>query len=51
LTFPHPGLFWIYGNKDDDDDDDDESLWLVISLIAQMQCFQRVCRTAERMPT
>jgi hypothetical protein len=25
LTFPHPGLYWIYGNKDDDDDDDDES--------------------------
>jgi hypothetical protein len=24
LTFPHPGLCWIYGNKDDDDDDDDE---------------------------
>jgi hypothetical protein len=23
LTFPHPGLYWIYGNKDDDDDDDD----------------------------
>jgi hypothetical protein len=22
LTFPHPGLYWIYGNKDDDDDDD-----------------------------
>jgi hypothetical protein len=21
LTFPHPGLYWIYGNKDDDDDD------------------------------
>jgi hypothetical protein len=20
LTFPHPGLYWIYGNKDDDDD-------------------------------
>jgi hypothetical protein len=19
LTFPHPGLYWIYGNKDDDD--------------------------------
>jgi hypothetical protein len=18
LTFPHPGLYWIYGNKDDD---------------------------------
>jgi hypothetical protein len=25
LTFPHPGLYWIYGNKDDEDDDDDES--------------------------
>jgi hypothetical protein len=25
LTFPHPGLYWIYGNKDDDDDDDDDS--------------------------
>jgi hypothetical protein len=24
LTFPHPGLHWIYGNKDDDDDDDDD---------------------------
>jgi hypothetical protein len=24
LTFPHPGLYWIYGNKDDDDDDDDD---------------------------
>jgi hypothetical protein len=23
LTFPHPGLCWIYGNEDDDDDDDD----------------------------
>jgi hypothetical protein len=23
LIFPHPGLYWIYGNKDDDDDDDD----------------------------
>jgi hypothetical protein len=22
LTFPHPGLYWIYGNKDDDDDGD-----------------------------
>jgi hypothetical protein len=22
LTFPHPGLSWIYGNKDDDDDDE-----------------------------
>jgi hypothetical protein len=22
LTFPHPGLYWIYGSKDDDDDDD-----------------------------
>jgi hypothetical protein len=21
LTFPHPGLYWIYGNKDDNDDD------------------------------
>jgi hypothetical protein len=20
LTFPHPGLYWIYGNKDDDDE-------------------------------
>jgi hypothetical protein len=20
LTFPHPGLYWTYGNKDDDDD-------------------------------
>jgi hypothetical protein len=19
LTFPHPSLYWIYGNKDDDD--------------------------------
>jgi hypothetical protein len=19
LTFPHPGLYWIYANKDDDD--------------------------------
>jgi hypothetical protein len=19
LTFPHPGLYWIYGNKDDDE--------------------------------
>jgi hypothetical protein len=25
LTFPHPGLYWIYGNKDDDDDDDDDN--------------------------
>jgi hypothetical protein len=24
LTFPHPGLYRIYGNKDDDDDDDDD---------------------------
>jgi hypothetical protein len=24
LIFPHPGLYWIYGNKDDDDDDDDD---------------------------
>jgi hypothetical protein len=24
LTFPHLGLYWIYGNKDDDDDDDDD---------------------------
>jgi hypothetical protein len=24
LTFPHPGLYWIYGNKDDDDDDDNK---------------------------
>jgi hypothetical protein len=24
LSFPHPGLYWIYGNKDDDDDDDDD---------------------------
>jgi hypothetical protein len=24
LTFPHPGLYWIYGNKDDGDDDDDD---------------------------
>jgi hypothetical protein len=24
LTFPHPELYWIYGNKDDDDDDDDD---------------------------
>jgi hypothetical protein len=29
MTFPHPGLYWIYGNKEeeeeeeDDDDDDD----------------------------
>jgi hypothetical protein len=23
LTFPHPGLYRIYGNKDDGDDDDD----------------------------
>jgi hypothetical protein len=23
LTFPRPGLYWIYGNKDDDDDDDE----------------------------
>jgi hypothetical protein len=22
LTSPHPGLYWIYGNKDNDDDDD-----------------------------
>jgi hypothetical protein len=22
LTFPHPGLYWIYGNEDDDDDDE-----------------------------
>jgi hypothetical protein len=31
LTFPHPGLFWIYGNKDDDDDDDDDcaTMWKV----------------------
>jgi hypothetical protein len=21
LTFPHNGLYWIYGNKDDDDDE------------------------------
>jgi hypothetical protein len=20
LTFPHPGLYWIYGHDDDDDD-------------------------------
>jgi hypothetical protein len=25
LTFPHPGLYWIYGNKDDYDDDDNDS--------------------------
>jgi hypothetical protein len=24
LTFPHPGLYRIYGNKNDDDDDDDQ---------------------------
>jgi hypothetical protein len=24
LTFPYPGPYWIYGNKDDDDDDDDD---------------------------
>jgi hypothetical protein len=24
LTFPHPGLYWIYGNKDNDGDDDDD---------------------------
>jgi hypothetical protein len=22
LTFPFPGLYWIYGNKDDGDDDE-----------------------------
>jgi hypothetical protein len=28
LTFPHPGLYWIYGNTDDDDDDYDEiKIW------------------------
>jgi hypothetical protein len=26
LTCPHPGLYWIYGNKDDDDDDDEDGL-------------------------
>jgi hypothetical protein len=23
LTFPHPGLYWVYGNKDDGDEEDD----------------------------
>jgi hypothetical protein len=35
LTFPHPGLYWIYGNKDDDDDDDDylkNNSWHNISI-------------------
>jgi hypothetical protein len=30
LTFPYPGPYWIYGNKDDDDDDDDDE-WAVNS--------------------
>jgi hypothetical protein len=33
LTFPHPGLYWIYGNKDDDDDDDDDDDYGEISGI------------------
>jgi hypothetical protein len=28
LTFPHPGLYWIYGNKDDD-------IFLVISYMLE----------------
>jgi hypothetical protein len=33
LTFPHPGLYWIYGNKDDDDDDDDSHTQLGYQMI------------------
>jgi hypothetical protein len=29
LTFPHPGLYWIYGNKDDDDDDEKKLLGII----------------------
>jgi hypothetical protein len=34
LTFSHPGLYWIYGNKYDDDDDDDDYLLLLQMIIA-----------------
>jgi hypothetical protein len=30
LTFPHPGLYWIYGNKEEDDDDDDDDCCTMI---------------------
>jgi hypothetical protein len=37
LTFPHPGLYWIHGNKDDDDDDDDDEVTLVIDGYEQIK--------------
>jgi hypothetical protein len=33
LTFPHPGLYWIYGNTDDDDDDDDDDNHMRVSCL------------------
>jgi hypothetical protein len=39
LTFPHPGLYWIYGNKDDDEKTNNakqENCMLFTSLVSNV---------------
>jgi hypothetical protein len=39
LTFPRPGLYWIYGNKDDDDDDALCVKYRIITALSSCTCW------------
>jgi hypothetical protein len=52
LTFPHPGLYWIYGNKDDDDDDSIKStIFWDITPCGAIEVWQRIRGTHLQMRT